>query len=81
MKTTARDEALLEEIAQYFDMLASDSQAFARISAKRENLTRAKVWEQAAADVRSIRLIAAGDHTPRFDFENACEFCGPTCEC
>jgi hypothetical protein len=58
MHTTARDEALLQEIAEYFDMLASDSEEFAArgIGSKRENLCRAKVWREAASDVRSIRL-------------------------
>jgi hypothetical protein len=58
MHTSARDEALLAEIADYFDMLAADSEAFAaRFSTgKRENLRRAKQWREAAADVRSIRL-------------------------
>ena len=57
MNTTARDYALLEEIAQYFDMLASDSEAMARRGySKRENLTRAKVWREAAQDVLSITI-------------------------
>ena len=57
MHTTARDYALLEEIAQYFDMLASDSEAMARRGySKRENLTRAKVWREAAQDVLSITI-------------------------
>lgn len=58
MKTTARDEALLEEIAEYFEILASDNEALAsRGYSKRENLSRAKVWREAAADVRSIELV------------------------
>lgn len=62
LRTTARDEALLEEIAHYFDILASDAEAFAaRGWQKRENTTRAKVWREAAADVRSIRLVAKAE--------------------
>ena len=59
MQTSARDEALLNEIAAYFDMLASDCEAFAArgIGNKRENAIRAKVWREAAADVRSIKLV------------------------
>jgi hypothetical protein len=58
MHTSARDEALLEEIAQYFDTLASDSEAFAQrgLGSKRDNLTRAACWRQAAEDIRGIRL-------------------------
>lgn len=59
LRTDKRDEALLEDIAGYFDILASDSEAMAnRGYSKRENLTRAKVWREAAADVRSIKLVA-----------------------
>lgn len=59
MKTDSRDEALLEDIASYFDILASDSEAMARRGySKRENLTRAKVWREAASDVRSIEIVA-----------------------
>lgn len=58
METDKRDEALLEDIAGYFDILASDSEAFAaRNLARRENTIRAKVWREAAADVRSIKLV------------------------
>lgn len=58
MQTDKRDEALLEDIAGYFDILASDSEAFAaRGLGKRENAIRAKVWREAAADVRSIKLV------------------------
>ena len=58
MFTSARDDKLLAEIADYFDILASDSEAMAqRGYSKRENTTRAKVWRQAAADVRSIKLV------------------------
>lgn len=58
LKTSARDEALLEDIAQYFDILASDCEAMVqRGYGKRENGIRAKVWREAAADVRSIKLV------------------------
>jgi hypothetical protein len=57
MHTTARDEALLGEIAALFEMYASNSDAMAaRGWSKRENLCRAKVWREAAANVRSIEL-------------------------
>ena len=58
LQTSARDEALLEDIAGYFDILASDSEAMARRGcSKRDNTLRAKVWREAAADVRSIKLV------------------------
>jgi len=57
MKTKARDAALIEEIAEYFDILASDSEAFALRGNKKENLRRAAQWREAAADVRTIELI------------------------
>ena len=58
MQTSARDEALLEEIAQIFDMYASDSRAMAaRGYSKKANMARAVVWDEAAADVRSIKLV------------------------
>lgn len=58
MFTSARDHALLEEIADYFDVLAGDSEAMARRGySKRENGIRAKVWREAAADVRSIKIM------------------------
>ena len=58
LQTTERDEALPEDIAQYFDILASDSEAMAaRGYSKRDNGIRAKVWREAAADVRSIKLV------------------------
>jgi len=58
LKTDKRDEALLEDIAGYFDILASDCDAMvARGLSKRENTCRAKVWREAAADVRSIQLV------------------------
>ena len=60
LQTSARDEALLEDIASLFDIYASDSEAMAaRGYGKRENGIRAKVWREAAADVRSIKLVAA----------------------
>lgn len=63
LQTSARDEALLEDIAGYFDMLASDSEAMARRGfGKRENSIRAKVWREAAEDVRSIKLV---EETPK----------------
>ena len=58
LKTDKRDEALLEDIAGYFDILASDSEAFAaRGLDKRRNSIRAQVWREAAEDVRSIKLV------------------------
>ena len=58
LQTSARDEALLEDIAGYFDILASDSEAMVRRGyGKRENSIRAKVWREAAEDVRSIKLV------------------------
>ena len=60
MFTDKRDEALLEEIAQLFDTYASDSEAFAnRGWQKRENKCRAKVWREAAEDIRSIKIVPA----------------------
>ena len=57
--TSARDDALLKEIADYFEILASDCDAMVqRGYGKRENGIRAKVWRQAAADVRSIKIVA-----------------------
>jgi hypothetical protein len=57
MHTDKRDEALLEDIAGYFDILASDCDAMIRRGlGKRENTIRATVWREAAADVRSIKL-------------------------
>jgi len=58
--TSARDDALLKEIADYFDVLASDCDAMVqRGYGKRENSIRAKVWREAAADVRSIKIVGA----------------------
>jgi hypothetical protein len=58
MLSSARDDALLKEIADYFEILASDSEAMAaRGWSKRENTIRAKVWREAAADVRSIKIV------------------------
>lgn len=62
MQTSARDEALLEDIAQYFEILAGDCEAMARRGySKRENGIRAKVWREAAEDVRSIKLVEAAE--------------------
>lgn len=58
MKTDRRDAELIEDIAGYFDMLASDSAAFAaRGIDRKENARRAAQWREAAADVRSIELV------------------------
>lgn len=59
METKARDEELLEDIAAYFDILASDSEECARrgFGSKRENLARARCWKDAATTVRSIKLV------------------------
>lgn len=59
LSTDKRDEELLEDIARLFEIYASDSEAFAaRGLAKRESKIRAKVWREAAADVRSIKLTS-----------------------
>lgn len=58
MKTKARDAALIEEIANCFDLLASDSEAFAaRGYAAKENKRRADQWREAAEGIRAIELI------------------------
>lgn len=58
MKTDKRDYALLEDLASYFDVLASDSEAMAaRGYSKKENARRAIQWREAAEDVRSIELV------------------------
>ena len=62
METDKRDEALLEDIAGYFDILASDSEAmvarqFGSKTDQKVSAIRAKVWREAAADVRSIKLV------------------------
>lgn len=60
MKTSARDQALLDEIAGYFDMLASDSEAFASrrgFGSQTRNKIRAECWREAAEDIRSIQLV------------------------
>ena len=58
LQTDKRDEALLEDLASLFDMYAHDSEASAnRGLDKRRNSERAKVWREAAADVRSIKLV------------------------
>lgn len=60
LQTSARDEALLEDIAILFDTYASDIEGMAaRGYSKRDNAIRAKVWREAAADVRSIKLVSA----------------------
>ena len=57
MHTDKRDHELLEDIASYFDILARDCETMARRGVqKREQTIRAKVWREAAADVRSIHL-------------------------
>lgn len=64
LHTDARDEALLEEVADLFDIYASDSEAMAaRGYSKRVNAIRAKVWREAAADVRSIKLTTPTKET------------------
>ena len=61
--TDSSDEKLLEEIAQTFEVYASDSEAFAaRGWQKRKNTIRAKVWREAAEDLRLIRVVK-GDAT------------------
>jgi hypothetical protein len=65
LQTDKRDEALLEDVASLFDIVASlfemyanDSEAIAnRGLDMRRNFERAKVWREAAADVRSIKLV------------------------
>jgi len=58
LQTDKRDEALLEDVASLFDMYAHDSEAFAnRGIDKRRNSDRAEAWREAAADVRSIKLV------------------------
>ena len=58
LQTDKRDEALLEDLASLFDMYAQVSEAFAnRGLDKRRDSERAKVWREAAADVRSITLV------------------------
>ena len=63
LQTDKRDEALLEDLASLFDMYAQVSEAFAnrglanRGLDKRRDSERAKVWREAAADVRSIKLV------------------------
>jgi hypothetical protein len=58
MKTSARNQDLLNEIAQYFEILASDSEAMAsRGYDRKTNKLRAEVWREAANDIRSIELV------------------------
>ena len=60
LQTSARDEALLEDIASLFDIYASDCDAMIRRGiGKREHTIKARVWRDAAADVRSIKLVSA----------------------
>ena len=62
MSTEHRDYALLDDIAGYFEILASDCDAMAqRGYDRRRNGIRAQVWREAAADVRSITLTAVGE--------------------
>ena len=61
MHTDKRDYDLLDDLAEYFDMLASDSEAMvARGLSKRTNGIRATIWREAAFDVRSVQLTAVG---------------------
>ena len=58
LQTDKRDEALLEDVASLFDKYAHDSEALAyRGLDLRRNTERAKVWREAAAEVRSIKLV------------------------
>jgi hypothetical protein len=65
LQTDKRDEALLEDVASLldtvaslFDMYAHDSEALANRGLDlRRNSERAKVWREAAAEVRSIKLV------------------------
>ena len=60
METDKRDEALLEDIAQYFEILARDSEEMVRRGLqKRDSTIRASVWRQAADDVRAVELVEA----------------------
>jgi len=48
----------LAELASLFDMYAHDSESLANRGLDlRRNSERAKVWREAAADVRSIKLV------------------------
>ena len=59
MHTSARDEALLEEIAAYLETLASDCDAMALrgIGGKVRNKHRAEAFRSAAEDIRSIKIV------------------------
>lgn len=58
MKTTARDEKLLDEIAKVFDVFASDNEALAlRGYSRVANKARAAVWRDAIEIIRSIELV------------------------
>ena len=57
MKMYKRDQELLEDIAAYFDTLASAAEFAAKRNLnKHNNLERANVWRKAAEQVRSIEL-------------------------
>ena len=58
LTTDKRDEALLEDLASYFDKLAGDNEAMAaRNLQRRSNLERARCWRDAAETIRSIKLV------------------------
>jgi hypothetical protein len=58
MQTSAREEALVKQIADYLDLLASDCEAFAqRKLDKRANTIRAATLRAAASDIREIKLV------------------------
>ena len=58
LQTDKRDEALLEYVASLFDKYAHASEALANRGLDlRRNSERAKVWREAAAEVRSIKLV------------------------
>ena len=68
MHTDKRDYEVLDDIAGYFELLASDCDAMAaRGYSGRINTERAKVWREAASDVRSITLTAVGPRPPTGD--------------
>lgn len=62
LETENRDEELLEEIARYFDFIASNLETFSahRLAVKKDRKTapiRATALRDAAAYVRSIQLV------------------------
>ena len=58
LQSDKRDEALLEDVASLFDMYAHDSENLSNRGLDiRRNFERAKVWREAADDVRSIKLV------------------------